>query len=257
MAETSESGIAHAPNARSDSSSPALELDNVYASYGPFRALFDVSLRVDQGRALALLGANGAGKTTVARVASGLVKPTSGTVVLEGTDFTGQRAYRFARAGVTHAPEGRSVFSTLSVEENLRLSFRKSLGKAGVEEGLNRAYEIFPSLGSRRTRLAGTLSGGEQRMLSLSRALVESPKLLIADELSLGLAPIIIERVYELLGEILATGTSLLIVEQHVGPALALCDDVALMTHGSVTWHGSADEATDVVAAHLFEPGGS
>jgi branched-chain amino acid transport system ATP-binding protein len=257
MTESLRSGKARTAPSASDTSPTVLEFDDVHASYGPFRALFGVSLRVGVGGALALLGANGAGKTTVARVASGLVKPTSGTVSVGGDDFTGRRAYRFARAGVTHAPEGRSVLSTLTVEENLRLSFRKSLGKAGVEDGLDRAYDIFPTLGVRRAQMAGTLSGGEQRMLSLSRSLVESPKLLIADELSLGLAPIIIDHVYELLAQIRESGTALLIVEQLVGPALALCDDVAIMTHGSVSWTGPADEAAEIVTTQLFEPGAS
>ena len=257
MTESLRSGTARTASKGSGTSPAVLEFDDVHASYGPFRALFGVSLRVGQGGALALLGANGAGKTTVARVASGLVKPTSGTVCVEGDDFTGRRAFRFARAGVTHAPEGRSVLSTLTVEENLRLSFRKSLGKEGVDEGLDRAYDIFPTLGVRRAQLAGTLSGGEQRMLSLSRSLVESPKLLIADELSLGLAPIIIDHVYELLSQIRESGTALLIVEQLVGPALALCDDVAIMTHGSVSWSGPADEAAEIVTTQLFEPGAS
>ncbi len=168
----------------------------VAAGYGPFRALFDVSLAVAPGEAVALLGPNGAGKTTVARVATGLVRPTAGAVRVEGDDLTGAPAHRFARAGVAHAPEGRSVFATLTVEENLRLSFRRALGRAGVGAALDRAYELFPALGRRRGQLAGTLSGGEQRMLSLARVLVESPQLLIADELSLGLAPIIVDEVY-------------------------------------------------------------
>ena len=257
MTESVQSVTTGTADRGSGTTPTVIEFDDVYASYGPFRALFGVSFRIGEGGALALLGANGAGKTTVARVASGLVKPTSGTVTLGGDDFTGRRAFRYARAGVTHAPEGRSVLATLTVEENLRLSFRKSLGTAGVEDGLDRAYDIFPTLGVRRAQMAGTLSGGEQRMLSLSRSLVESPKLLIADELSLGLAPIIIDHVYELLAQIRESGTALLIVEQLVGPALALCDDVAIMTHGSVSWSGPADEAAEIVTTQLFEPGAS
>ena len=231
----------------------ALELRDVHASYGAFRALFGVSLTVGPGEAVALLGSNGAGKTTVARVASGLVAPTSGSVHVAGTELTGQPVHRFARLGVAHAPEGRSVFATFTVEENLVLSFRGSLGRDGVAGGLERAFELFPRLGERRTQLAGTLSGGEQRMLSLARVLVESPMLLIADELSLGLAPVIIDEVYETLRTIRSTGTSLLIVEQHVGPALALCDRVMLLEHGSVTWEGDSEGAADVVVSHLFE----
>ena len=152
-------------------SDPALELRNINAGYGPFRALFDVNVSVPQGGAVALLGSNGAGKTTIARVASGLIEPTSGSVVVAGEDLTGKRTYQFARAGVGHAPEGRSVFGTLTVEENLTLSLRRKLGRSGLAEGLDHAFNIFPQLSKRRQQLAGTLSGGEQRMLSLARPL--------------------------------------------------------------------------------------
>lgn len=229
-----------------------LELQDVSAAYGPFRALFGVTLRVEPGEALALVGSNGAGKTTVARVASGLVAPASGSVVVDGTDLTGKRAYQFARAGVAHAPEGRSVFATLSVEENLTLSFRRLRGRRGVSPALDLAYEMFPVLGRRRTQAAGTLSGGEQRMLSMARVLVEVPKVLVADELSLGLAPIIVDEIYETLARLREEGSSLLIVEQQVSHALKLCDRVAVLEHGTVTWAGTAADARDVTA-HLFD----
>jgi branched-chain amino acid transport system ATP-binding protein len=230
-----------------------LELDGVAAGYGPFRALFDVSLAVAPGEAVALLGHNGAGKTTVARVATGLVRPTAGAVRVEGVDMTGAAAHRFARAGVAHAPEGRSVFATLTVDENLRLSFRRSLGRAGVADALARAFEQFPALARRRGQPAGTLSGGEQRMLSLARVLVESPRVLVADELSLGLAPIVVDTIYADLARLRAEGTALLIVEQHVGHALDLCDRVMLLDRGSVTWQGPSAEAEDRVVAELFD----
>jgi branched-chain amino acid transport system ATP-binding protein len=225
-----------------------LELQSVSAAYGPFRALFGVSLTVGSGEAVALVGANGSGKTTVARVASGLVAPTSGKVVVDGDDLTAKRAYEFARHGVAHAVEGRSVFATLSVEENLSLSFRRALGRGGAKSGLEEAYGMFPVLGRRKGQLAGTLSGGEQRMLSLARVLVEKPKLLIADELSLGLAPIIVDELYDALRRLRESGSSLLIVEQQVGHALKLCDRVALLDHGSVRWTGTSAEAGDVVS---------
>ena len=230
-----------------------LELRGVSAGYGPFRALFDVSLEVGSGEALALVGANGAGKTTVARVASGLVAPSGGTVVVDGDDLTGARTYMFARAGVAHAPEGRSVFASLSVEENLTLSFRRLHGRKGVRASLDRAYELFPVLGQRRTQTAGTLSGGEQRMLSLARVMVEVPKILVADELSLGLAPIIVDGLYESLARLRQEGTALLIVEQQVGHALRLCDRVAVLDHGTITWTGASADAGDVVSA-AFDP---
>jgi len=230
-----------------------LELRGVSAGYGPFRALFDVSMEVAAGEALALVGANGAGKTTVARVASGLVAPTGGTVTVDGHDLTGARTYSFARAGVAHAPEGRSVFASLSVEENLTLSFRRLHGRKGVRADLDRAYELFPVLGQRRTQTAGTLSGGEQRMLSLARVMVEVPKILIADELSLGLAPIIVDSLYESLAQLRQEGTALLIVEQQVGHALRLCDRVGVLDHGTITWTGNSADAGAVVGA-AFDP---
>jgi branched-chain amino acid transport system ATP-binding protein len=192
------------------------------------------------------------GKTTVARVASGLVVPTSGSVLVGGVDMTGALTHRFARAGVVHAPEGRSVFATLTVEENLVLSFRQSRGRAGVPAALEQAFDLFPALAQRRRQLAGTLSGGEQRMLSMARVLVETPTVLVADELSLGLAPIVVDEVYASLERLRGSGTSLLIVEQHVGHALALCDRVVLLDHGSVSWVGSPADAADRVVTKVF-----
>jgi branched-chain amino acid transport system ATP-binding protein len=230
---------------------PVLELREVSAAYGPFRSLFDVSLTVGPGEAVALVGPNGAGKTTVARVASGLLAPTSGAVLVDGTDRTRSRTYEFARAGIAHAPEGRSVFATLTVEENLALSFRRLHGRRGVGPGLERAFELFPILRQRRRQLAGTLSGGEQRILAMARVLVEVPKLLVADELSLGLAPVVVDQVYASLRRLRGEGTALLIVEQHVGHALRLCDRVAILDHGSIRWTGASAEALDLVAAQV------
>ena len=238
-------------------STPILELRDVEAGYGPFRALFGVSLAVGAGEAVALVGANGAGKTTLARVASGLLAPSAGSVNIDGAaaEEGGPSAWRFVRAGVMHAPEGRSVFATLSVEDNLALSFQRAFGRSGLADALDQAYQLFPRLGERRGQMAGTLSGGEQRMLSLARVLVESPRLLIADELSLGLAPMIVDQVFDTLGRIRATGTALLIVEQQVGHALELCDRAAVLEHGLITWHGPTGEAGAVLESRLFESG--
>ncbi len=230
-----------------------LELRDVSAGYGPFHALFDVSITVGAGEAVALLGANGVGKTTVARVASGLVAPEQGQVVVDSTDLTGAPPHRFARAGVAHATEGRSVFASLTVEENLRLSFRRALGAKGVGGALASAFEQFPALARRRDQLAGQLSGGEQRMLSMARVLVEAPKLLVADELSLGLAPIVVDEIYVQLHRLRDEGTSLLIVEQHVSHALELCDRVVLLEHGAVVWEGLPADAADRVVARMFD----
>jgi branched-chain amino acid transport system ATP-binding protein len=225
---------------------PLLELREVQAGYGPFRALFGVSLSVREGSVVALLGSNGCGKTTVARVCTGLIKPTEGKFFFDGEDVTRERAYRLARRGIAHAPEGRSVFASLTVEENLLLTLRRSLGRSRVAGGLARAYEMFPPLGQRRRQIAGTLSGGEQRMLALARVLANPPRLLVCDELSLGLAPIVVDEVYKTLAAIREAGTTLLIVEQHVGHALAIADEVAVLVKGQVTYDGPVAEMGDL-----------
>jgi len=236
---------ATAPGARA-SGAPLLELRDVDAGYGPFRALFGVSFTLAPGAVLALLGSNGAGKTTIARVCSGLICPTRGQVFFDGADVTGRRPFKFAQLGVVHAPEGRSVFASLTVAENLELTFRRTRGRAGVSDALEEAYGLFPRLGERRTQQAGTLSGGEQRMLSLSRVLVEKPRLLIADELSLGLAPLIVDEVYRTLETIRSSGTTLLLVEQHVHHALAIADDAIVLTKGEVAYSGPVSELGDL-----------
>jgi branched-chain amino acid transport system ATP-binding protein len=233
---------------------PLLELRNVDAGYGPFKALFDVSFTVERGRVLTLLGSNGSGKTTIARVCSGLVEPSKGEVVFDGDVMTNRHAYEYARAGVTHAPEGRSVFASLTVQENLELALVRSRGKQGAGAAVGEAYELFPRLGDRSKQLAGTLSGGEQRMLSLARVLVDKPRLLIADELSLGLAPIIVDEVYVTLGTIRDAGTTLLIVEQHVSHALGIADDVIVLIKGEVSFYGPVAELGDLSARLLATP---
>ncbi len=225
---------------------PLLELRDVEAGYGPFRALFGVSFSVPEAKVLALLGGNGAGKTTIARVISGLLPVTAGSVTFDGVEIGAMPPWRVAPLGIAHAPEGRSVFSTLSVEENLTLDFRRNLGRGGVAAGLERAFELFPRLRERRRQLAGTLSGGEQRMLALARVLVRPPRLLIVDELSLGLAPIVIDEVYATLEKVRQAGTTLLIIEQYVGHALRVADAVVLLQHGEVVYDGSVDGLGDI-----------
>ena len=234
---------------------PVLQLDGVSAAYGPFRALFDVSFAVAEGSVTALIGPNGAGKTTVARVCTGLVRPTAGRILLDGEDITGLPAWRVARSGVVHAVEGRSVFASLTVEENLVLTFRQSLGKAAVGATLERAYATFPRLGERRGQEAGTLSGGEQRMLSLARVLAAPPRVLIADELSLGLAPIVVDEVYRVLAAIRDAGASLLIVEQQVTRALQLADQAVVLGKGAVRYAGPVAGLED--EAERLIPGAS
>jgi branched-chain amino acid transport system ATP-binding protein len=231
--------------------SALLELRDVHAGYGPFRSLFGVSFAIEPGSVTALLGSNGSGKTTVVRVVSGLIKPTSGAVVFQGRDVSGRRAFRIARLGITHAPEGRSVFASLTVEENLMLTFREHFGRKGARDALDKAFTMFPRLGERRRQLAGLMSGGEQRMLSLARVLVASPKLLVTDELSLGLAPVVIDEVYRTLATIRDHGVALLIVEQHVRRALSLADEVVVMAKGRVALSGPASEVADLTETLL------
>ena len=243
----SESDSNQADSAVGRSPQSLLEFSHVDASYGSYRALFDVSFKVHDGSVVALLGANGAGKSTVARVASGLVPTTKGTVEFAGRDVTRVRAWRIARLGMAHAPEGRSVFSTLSVEENLSLTFRQALGHRKVVDALGRAYEAFPRLGERRGQMAGTLSGGEQRMLALAKVLVVPQRLLIVDELSLGLAPAVVDDVFAALRTIVAGGTALLVVEQHVSRALDIADQVVVLAKGRVIHDGPVDQLGDLV----------
>ena len=220
---------------------PLLDLRGVSASYGPYQALFDVSFSVPSGSALALVGANGAGKSTVARVVSGLVPVTSGSIRFDGHETSRCQAYEVARLGLTHVTEGRSVFASLTVEENLALSFRRALGRRGTGHALEQAYAAFPKLGERRNQSAGTLSGGEQRLLALARVLVLPQKLLVVDELSFGLAPTVVDDVYAALTEVLSTGTSLLIIEQHVDRALHLASAVVVLSKGSVVYDGPVE----------------
>jgi branched-chain amino acid transport system ATP-binding protein len=235
--------------------SPMLELDHVSTGYGPYRALFDVSLTVPAGHIVALLGSNGAGKSTVARTATGLLPPTQGSIRVAGTDVTRQPAYKIARLGVAHVTEGRGIFANLTVEENLSLSFRQRGGRKRVAELLARAYDTYPILFDRQRQQAGTLSGGQQRMLSLAKALVLPPKLLVADELCLGLAPLVVDAVYEGLRNISRAGTSLLVVEQQVDRVLDIADSAVILEHGSVAYSGSADGATSAMEAMLASRG--
>lgn len=224
---------------------PALmEFNGVSASYSSYRALFDVSFGIPERSIVALLGSNGAGKSTVARVATGLVPVTGGTIRFDGRDITGRAAHRIAHEGVAHVPEGRGVFSSLTVDENLTLAFRQKVGRKGVAAACERAYTAFPALVACRRQMGGTLSGGQQRMLSLARVLAVTPRLLIVDELSLGLAPVVIDSVYEGLLAIRDNGCSLLVVEQQVDRALAIADSAILLAHGSVSWTGPASGAS-------------
>jgi branched-chain amino acid transport system ATP-binding protein len=226
----------------------ALEVTGLSAAYGPYRALFGVSFGVPDGGGVALIGPNGAGKSTVARTVSGLVAPTEGRISLCGRDVTGWPAWRIARSGMAHVPEGGAVFAGLSVEENLVLAFRRRRGRASVGRLLRAAYERFTVLGERPHQRAGTLSGGQQRLLSLATVLVAPPRLVVADELSLGLAPLVVDDVYAGLAELRAAGTALLLVEQQVERVLSLADRAVVLQHGTVAYDGPSDGASAALA---------
>ena len=235
--------------------SAAVQLTNVDAAYGPYRALFDVSFGVRSGSIKALLGSNGAGKSTAARVITGLVSTTKGSIHIDGTDATGMSTHLIARLGVAHVPDGRGIFASLTVEENLTLVFRQRAGRHHVSESLSRAYDAFPILKEQRHKHGGNLSGGQQRLLSLAGVLVVPPTLLIADELSLGLAPVAVDTVYEGLREIHRAGTALLVVEQQVDRVLELADEAVVLDCGTVTFDGPATEASEAIDRILASRG--
>jgi branched-chain amino acid transport system ATP-binding protein len=226
-----------------------LELSGITAGYGDTTVLRDVSLVVPAGRVVALLGPNGAGKTTLLSVASGLLRPRDGQILLDGEDMTGAPPEARARVGVCHVTEGRSVFRGLTVRDNLRM-----FAHAGQEdEGVERAVSAFPKLGQRLDQLAGTMSGGEQQMLALARAYSRRPEVVLLDEVSMGLAPIIVDDIFEFLGRVAAEGTALLIVEQYVRKAMQLADYVYVLARGRIVLLGEPSEleGTDLFARYL------
>jgi branched-chain amino acid transport system ATP-binding protein len=224
-------------------SDPLLHVDQLDVRYGASRALFDVSLDLPSGGMVALLGPNGAGKSTLARALSGLIPVTSGHIEFSGTDITRWPAHRRHRAGLTYIPEGRGIFPGLSVLDNLRMAVRQAGSRSKREEAIERAVELFPVLGSRRMQHAGSLSGGEQQMLALARALVMEPKVVIADEMSLGLAPLVVDAVFDGIEQARRSGISILLIEQFVHRALAMADTCVILSRGSVSWRGPASEA--------------
>jgi branched-chain amino acid transport system ATP-binding protein len=215
-------------------------LDNIVAGYAETTVLRGVSLTVPDSSVVALLGPNGAGKTTLLRVASGLLRPTAGTMTFDGVDVTGYRPHQLAGRGVCHVPEGRGVFPSLTVRENLSLQ-----AGSGGKDGLAKAVEAFPRLGERLSQTAGTMSGGEQQMLALARSYIANPKVMLLDEVSMGLAPKIVDEIFEFLGRVAHEGASLLLVEQYVTRALALADYVYLLNRGQVAYRGEPSELQD------------
>lgn len=226
--------------------SSALHLADLTIGYGGSAVVHDVTLEVPQGGAVALLGPNGAGKSTLLRAASGLLRPMSGRVVLDGTDVTDERVDERARRGLCGIPDGRGVFPSLSVRDNLTLQ----ADRHRQQEAVQLATDAFPILGARLKQVAGTLSGGEQQMLALSRAYVSDPRVVLVDELSLGLAPVIVDQLFDFLGTLLARGTALLIVEQYVSKALGIAAEVYVLSRGRIVLHAASSEVSET---DLFE----
>jgi len=222
-----------------------LELRNVVGGYGDTTVLRDVSLQVPDSSVVALLGPNGAGKTTTLRIASGLLRPRTGAVFLDGDDISKVSPHRRVAAGICHIPEGRGIFPSLTVRDNVVIYSPRGQEK----QAWDRAVETFPVLGSRRRQIAGTLSGGEQQMLALARAYVANPRVVLVDEASLGLAPLVVDDIFAFLEKLAREGASLLLVEQYVSRALALATTVYLLNQGEIVYAGAS---ADLDEAEIF-----
>ena len=231
-----------------------LKLEAVSASYGSVPAISGVSIEIGEGEAVGLLGANGAGKSTTLRVISGLVRPTSGTIIFDGTDLASLPPHRIPELGIAHVPEGRQVFPEMTVQENLEIGAYVPKAKAERSRTLQLVYSIFPRLADRSKQLAGTMSGGEQQMLAVGRGLMLKPRLLMLDEPSLGLAPVMTDVTFEKIGEIHKMGTAILLVELNVSRALSLVARAYVLEGGNIIMHGTSAELDDnkqVQAAYL------
>ena len=219
-----------------------LELEGVSAGYGTFRALFDIDISVEAGAAVGVIGPNGAGKTTLLRVISGLIRPWSGTITLNGQSIGGRPAYEIVSAGIAQVPENRRLFPRLSVEENLKIGAFVHSARAQLLDRLAWVYELFPRLKERRNQLAETLSGGEQQMCAIARALMSRPTILLMDEPSAGLAPVIVDQVFDLVERIRKEGFTVLIVEQNIQGLLAIVERAYLLEVGTIKLAGNAAE---------------
>jgi branched-chain amino acid transport system ATP-binding protein len=231
-----------------------LKLQGVSASYGSVPAISDVAIEIGAGEAVGLLGANGAGKSTTLRAISGQVKLSKGSLTFDGIDLTSMPAYRIPELGIAHVPEGRQVFPEMTVQENLEIGAYVPKAKADRAKTMQLVYEIFPRLADRRRQLAGTMSGGEQQMLAVGRGLMLKPRLLMLDEPSLGLAPVMTDVTFEKIAEIHKLGTAILLVEQNVSRALTLVARAYVLESGKVIMHGTSDELANnkqVQAAYL------
>ena len=235
-----------------------LTIDKLEAGYGKVQVLHGISIEVPKGKVVTLIGSNGAGKTTTMRAVSGMIKPTSGSITLTGQRIDGLESYSIARLGLAHSPEGRRVFATMSVTDNLTLgAFPRLTGsrpKGDVKADLERALELFPRLKERRTQLAGTLSGGEQQMLAMARAVMLNPEIVLLDEPSMGLAPILVDEVFRIIARLKSEGVTMLLVEQFAAAALNVSDYGYVLENGRIAVHGPAEKLKSdpaVKAAYL------
>ena len=235
-----------------------LSISNLHAAYGKVEVLHGISLDVPKGKLVTLIGSNGAGKTTTMRAISGMIKPKGGKVTLGGKDITGVDSHKIARAGLAHSPEGRRVFASMTVTDNLLLGafprFTRARPKGDIKHDLEKALELFPRLKERQGQLAGTLSGGEQQMLAMARAVMLNPEVVLLDEPSMGLAPILVEEVFRIIQRLKSEGVTMLLVEQFAAAALNVADYGCVLENGSISVHGPAESLkTDpkVIAAYL------
>ena len=233
---------------------PMLKIDNIDVYYGAIHALKGISLEVNEGEIVTLIGANGAGKSTTLRTISGLLKPKTGSITFLGQNIAGVRAHEIVKKGISQVPEGRRVFAEMTVMENLDLGAFGRKDKAGIQQDLKHVFELFPRLEERKNQSAGTLSGGEQQMLAMGRALMSRPKLLLLDEPSMGLAPLLIKEIFNIIVDINKSGTTVLLVEQNANMALSIANRAYVLETGRITLSGKAQDlaaSEDVRKAYL------
>jgi branched-chain amino acid transport system ATP-binding protein len=219
-----------------------LKIKDINVYYGNIHALKGVSLDINEGEIVTLIGANGAGKSTLLQTISGLLKPKNGEITFQGKSISGKVAQAIVKQGLSHVPEGRRVFSNMTVEENLELGAYLRKDKQGIREDFEKVYQLFPRLLERRKQLSGTLSGGEQQMLAMGRALMARPRLLLLDEPSMGLAPLLVKTIFRIIEEINKSGTTILLVEQNANMALSIADRAYVIETGRIVLSGTADE---------------
>lgn len=222
--------------------SAMLEVKNLHVHYGVIEAIKGIDFTVNKGEVIALIGANGAGKTTILHTVSGLIAPTEGTITFEGKDIAKTPGYKIVSMGMAHVPEGRRIFQELTVLQNLKMGAYTRKDKKEIEETLENVYKRFPRLAERKNQLAGTLSGGEQQMLAMGRALMSHPSIILMDEPSMGLSPIFVNEIFDIIKEVSAQGTTVLLVEQNAKKALAIADRAYVLETGKIVLEGNAQE---------------